>query len=242
MAKIKFTEEILNQPLPEPKIKKGIVESDSDDEDAAPTADSFKHSEEAYETIQKEQDLFNKKQEKLAKKNKHLLQLRNKKQREESQKIEHKEDDIKKEITIDKLKAFEQQLIDMQQKTDRNRKLAVNDDNEEELEELDLDFLESVAETAKTAKPKKTIFKDEDNTNVSRTKYDSKRDDYIQQENVKETNKVSKLKLLREAKNKTQRIKSNGILIEKLKPATTSTGKQAMKNTKLSKLRSKLMK
>ena len=272
MAKITFTDELLNQPLPEPIYKKDTLSNkkleDDDDDEAPPTASSFKQSEQDFESIQREQELFNKKQQKLAKKNKNLQQLRNKKQKEQSKQQEKEKEEkeniedknVKEKISIDKLKAFEQQLINMQQKTERNRRLGKNgeeEEEEEELEELDMDFLESISENTKpnsksqsisSVKPKKIIFKDEENIqqNISKqAKYDNKRDDYIQQESIKQTNKVSKLRALRDAKNKTQRIKQNGILIEKLSAAKTSTanaGRQSMKNTKLSKLRNKLLK
>ncbi|KAL6926193.1 hypothetical protein ACO0SA_004774 [Hanseniaspora valbyensis] len=262
MAKITFTDELLNQPLPEPIYKKDTlsnkkIEEEEDDYEAPPTASSFKQSEQDFESVQREQESFNKKQQKLAKKNKNLQQLRNKKQKEQSkqqEKEENIEDNVKEKISIDKLKAFEQQLINMQQKTERNRKLGKNgeEEEEEELEELDMDFLESISENTKSQsissiKPKKTVFQDKDvqQNILKQAKYDNKRDDYIQQESAKQTNKVSKLRALRDAKNKTQRIKQNGILIEKLSAAKTSTanaGRQSMKNTKLSKLRNKLLK
>ncbi|OBA28295.1 hypothetical protein HANVADRAFT_51615, partial [Hanseniaspora valbyensis NRRL Y-1626] len=268
MAKITFTDELLNQPLPEPIYKKDILSNkklEEDDDEAPPTASSFKQSEQDFESIQRKQELFNKKQQKLAKKNKNLQQLRNKKQKEQSKQQEKENEEteniedknIKEKISIDKLKAFEQQLISMQQKTERNRRLGKNGaEEEEELEELDMDFLESISDDTKSnsksqsissVKPKKTIFKDEENIQQNlpkQAKYDNKRDDYIQQESIKQTNKVSKLRALRDAKNKTQRIKQNDILIEKLsatKTSSTNAGRQTMKNTKLSKLRNKLL-
>lgn len=247
-----FNDELLKQPLPEPKYKNEVVLASDDEENDAPSASTFKQSEQDFKLSQQDQDSFNKKQEKLQKKNQNLQQLRNKQQKETSKKQKeiskkHKETSKKQqentnknEITLNKLKAFEQQLIKMQEKSDKNRNLAL-DEEEEEIEELDSAFLESLsAETepvvVSSAKAKKTVFKDEENT---RPNYSSIRDDYNQQEASKKTTRVSKLKQLREAKNKTQRVKTNGVLIEKV---SSTTGRQAIKNSKLENLRKRLLK
>lgn len=238
MAKIVFNDEMLKQPLPEPIYKKEAVLTSDDEDNDAPSASTFKQSEQDFKLSQEDQDKFNKKQEKLLKKNQNLLQLRNRKQKEISKK-QH-ENTNKNDFTLNKLKAFEQQLIKMQEKSDKNRKIGLGEE-EEEIEELDSAFLESLSAQTEpvvdsSIKAKKTVFRDEESI---RPNYNSNRDDYNQQESFKKTNKVSKLKQLREAKNKTQRVKTNGILLEKV---STTTGRQAIKNKKLENLRKRLLK
>lgn len=257
MAKIKFTEELLNQPIVS-KVNKNLANNESDeDEDAQPSAVAFNESKETFDDMAKKEADFIKKQDKLAKKNKNLIQMRNLIQKKESAQRkselnETKHNKSKEQIKMEKLKAFDEQLKQMEVKAARNRANPgyEEDDN---LEELDLGFLESI-ENEPRQKNTKKIFKDEDFTKpTNHQKYDAKRDDYVEIEKQKSTSKVSKLKLLRQAKNKTERIKQSGILIEKLNVMGTKTSngitinkangtKPSTKNTKLAKLRSKLLK
>ncbi|CAI8509958.1 hypothetical protein ACO0OL_000125 [Hanseniaspora opuntiae] len=254
MAKITFTEELLNKPII-PKYNKNLEQSESDD-DAEPAALNFGESKEAFDKLTKEQESYLKKQDKITKKNKNLIQMRNLIQKKESEQRkaelnESKNDKSKEQLKMEKLKAFDEQLKQMEAKAARNR-TKTGFEEDENLEELDLGFLESIESEPKQTNTKK-IFKDEDFKPKTHQKYDAKRDDYVEIEKQKNTSRVSKLKLLRQAKNKTERVKQNGILIEKLSVMGTKTNngitinkangvKPTVKNTKLAKLRSKLLK
>ncbi|CAI8509327.1 unnamed protein product [Hanseniaspora opuntiae] len=222
MAKITFTEELLNKPII-PKYNKNLEQSESND-DAEPAALNFGESKEAFDKLTKEQESYLKKQDKITKKNKNLIQMRNLIQKKESEQRkaelnESKNEKSKEQLKMEKLRAFDEQLKQMEAKAARNR-TKTGFEEDENLEELDLGFLE---------------------------------DDYVEIEKQKNTSRVSKLKLLRQAKNKTERVKQNGILIEKLSVMGTKTNngitinkangvKPTVKNTKLAKLRSKLLK
>lgn len=157
MAKITFTEELLNKPII-PKYNKNLEQSESDD-DAEPAALNFGESKEAFDKLTKEQESYLKKQDKITKKNKNLIQMRNLIQKKESEQRkaelnESKNEKSKEQLKMEKLRAFDEQLKQMEAKAARNR-TKTGFEEDENLEELDLGFLESIESEPKQKIPRR---------------------------------------------------------------------------------------